>query len=134
MQQSYPPYGQQMPPQANAQYQQVGAQHALQSAYYPYHDQYYYQYGAPEYGYPPQGPAIQPSPSTGVSSWFDFSNSGYVKGFLIGAGVTLLVTNPTIQNALIKGTVKLWSFFQGGVEEVKEKIQDIKAEMGQEKE
>ncbi|PIE68766.1 MAG: hypothetical protein CSA21_05730 [Deltaproteobacteria bacterium] len=73
-----------------------------------------------------------PAPATGVNSWLDFSNAGYVKGLVLGAGATLLLTNPTVQKAVVRSTVKLWSFIQGGVEEVKEQFHDIKAEMGQE--
>jgi hypothetical protein len=76
-------------------------------------------------------PQAAPAP-TGVASWFDFSNSGYLKGFLAGAGATLLLTNSTVQKALVRGTVKAWSFVQGGMEEVKEQFQDVKAEMSQE--
>jgi hypothetical protein len=84
-----------------------------------------------DYNYGAVSPGV---PDSGVGSWFQFSNSGYLKGFLIGAGATLLITNPTVQKTLVRGTVKLWSFLQGGVEEVKEQFRDIKAEMSQEKE
>jgi hypothetical protein len=87
----------------------------------------YYQYGANDYGYLPVPTA------DGVRSWFDFSDSCYMKGLLLGAGVTVLLTNASVQKALVRGTVKLWSFVQGGVEEVKEQFQDIKAEMSQKK-
>lgn len=87
--------------------------------------------GAVEYGYG-AGIPVAPAPASGIGSWFDFSSSGYLKGFLIGAGATLLLTNSTIQKALIRGTVKAWSFVQGGMEEVKEQFQDVKAEMSQE--
>jgi len=69
---------------------------------------------------------------SGFISWFEFSNSGYLKGFFVGAGATLLLTNPGVQKAMIRGGVKLWSLFQGGVEEVKEQVKDVKAEMSQE--
>jgi len=64
-----------------------------------------------------------------VKSWFDFSNANYAKGFVIGAGVALVLANPAVQKAIVSGAVKLWSGVQGGVEEVKERIHDIKAEM-----
>ncbi len=70
-------------------------------------------------------------PQNTSSGWLAFSNDSYLKGFLAGAGVTFLLTNKTLQKAIIKGTVKLWTTIQGGVEEVKEQIQDVKAEMGQ---
>jgi hypothetical protein len=94
----------------------------------------YYQqqaYGDP--GRLSQPPAAIPGPATGVTAWFDFSNSGYLKGLLVGAGIALLVTNPAIQRMLIAGSVKLWSSFQGGIEEVKEQVRDIQAEMSQKK-
>jgi len=69
----------------------------------------------------------------GLGSWFEFSHPGYLKGFFIGAGATLILTNPSVQKALVRGAVKLWSFIQGGVEEVKEQFRDVNAEMSQEK-
>jgi hypothetical protein len=76
------------------------------------------------YGYEAEGPY-------GLESWFNFRNTGYLKGFAVGAGVALVLTNSAVQKALVAGAVKLWSAVQGGVEEVKEQIQDIKAEMSQ---
>jgi hypothetical protein len=72
-------------------------------------------------------------PAGGMGSWFEFSHPGYLKGFFIGAGATLILTNPSVQKALVRGAVKLWSFIQGGVEEVKEQFRDVNAEMSQEK-
>ena len=54
---------------------------------------------------------------------------GYAKGLLLGAAATYLLTNPKVQKAVVKGAVALWSSVQGSVEEVKEQIEDIKAEM-----
>jgi hypothetical protein len=34
-----------------------------------------------------------------------------------------------VRQAIISGAVKVWSAVQGGVEEVKEQIQDVKAEL-----
>ncbi|TWI75669.1 hypothetical protein LZ24_00722 [Desulfobotulus alkaliphilus] len=76
------------------------------------------------YYYPPQAPGT-------FESWVDFRNSGYLKGFVVGAAAALVLTNPTIQKALVGGVVKIWSAVQGGVEEVKEQIHDIRAEMSQ---
>ena len=88
---------------------------------------YAYGYDGTEYGY-----SQQMVPQTGLGSWFEFSNSCYLKGLFVGAGVTLLLTNPTVQKMLMRGIVKVWSTVQGGVEEVKEQFRDIKAEMSQE--
>ena len=90
-----------------------------------------YQNSAFRPAYPYQEANLQPYSSTGIAGWFEFSNSRYLKGFLIGAGVTFLATNPGVQKAIVKGAVKLWSLVQGGVEEVKEQIHDIQAEISQ---
>lgn len=79
--------------------------------------------GVPE---PPAGP-LGP---VGVPSWFDFSGTSYLKGFLIGAAVTVAVTHPAVRGMLVRGGVRLWTTLQGGLEEIKEQVQDVKAEMG----
>lgn len=92
---------------------------------------YDYNFGYPGYQQPsgysyPAG--YQPAASP-WSGWLDFKNPNYLKGVLLAAGVTLLVTNPTVQKAVVKGLAKAWSSLQYGVEEVKEQINDIRAEM-----
>lgn len=88
-------------------------------------------HGASEWDYPAAG-SISPAASPAFGGgWFDFSNGCYLKGFALGAGITLLLTNSSVQKALVKGVVKVWSIVQGGVEEVKETFQDVKAEMSQ---
>ena len=79
--------------------------------------------------YPVYDPALAPQPTTTLQSWFNFHNSGYLKGFVVGAGVALVLGNPTIQRTLVAGAVKLWTGVQGGMEEIKEHVKDIKAEM-----
>jgi hypothetical protein len=71
---------------------------------------------------------IPTAPTSTLGSWFDYSNPSYIKGLVLGAGVTLLVTNQTVQNAVIKGTVAAWTAVVGGIEEIKEKVRDAKAE------
>ncbi len=73
--------------------------------------------------------AAQPNQPGAVQSWVNFQNSTYVKGFVVGAGLALVLANPTVQKALVSGAVKLWTSMQGGVEEIKERVQDIRAEM-----
>jgi len=94
----------------------------------PHDLQYYQQQTANQTSVyaPPQAPA----PS--VSTWFDFSNPSYLKGFMVAAGITFVATNPYVRQSLIKGTLKIWNFLQGSVEEIKEQVQDVKAEMSQE--
>ena len=67
--------------------------------------------------------------SSWTQGWVAFQEPEYIKGLVLGAGLAYLLTNPTIQKALVKGAVTLWTSVQGGFEEVKEQIQDIKSEM-----
>jgi hypothetical protein len=85
------------------------------------------QYAAyPHYGHPaPQYYAAQ-QPS---SSFFNFASDRFLKGLLIGAAATYLLTNESVQQAAIKGAVKAWTMVQGGVEELKERFQDAEAEL-----
>lgn len=71
-----------------------------------------------------------PTEST-LGDWFNFRDSTYLKGFALGAGIALVASNPTVQKAVISGAVKAWAAVQGGFEEVKEQIQDAKAELSQ---
>lgn len=72
---------------------------------------------------------VQNQQPTGLESWFHFRNPSYSKGFIVGAGIALVLANPAVQRAMVAGAVKLWSGMQGGVEEIKERVKDIKAEM-----
>lgn len=58
----------------------------------------------------------------------DVQNSNFWKGALLGAAVTLLVTNESVQKGVIKTVSKLTAAAQCGVEEMKEKFEDAKAE------
>ncbi len=107
--------------------------HLANMAYDPYGGYYYYYYDpqgyAQQYATGDAYAMAQSQAQSPVGSWFNYKDSSYLKGFLVGAGVALVLANPTVQKALISGTVKCWNALQGGVEEVKEKVKDIKAEM-----
>lgn len=95
------------------------------------------QYGTAYAVTSPQAPAqagtgTPAAADTGVTSWINFSSGDYLKGVAVGAGVVLVATNPTVQKAVVSGAVKLWAALQGGVEELKEQVQDAKAELSQE--
>jgi Na+/H+-translocating membrane pyrophosphatase len=102
---------------------------------YPQYPQYPYYPAGGQYQVDPSGYSSQATgayPQAQVSwtqGWFAVTDPGYLKGALLGAAVTYLLTNPKVQRAMVKGVVTLWTTVQGGVEEVKEQIQDIKAEM-----
>jgi hypothetical protein len=79
----------------------------------------YYQGAAPH-------PQVQYQAQT---PFFNFSNDRFLKGLLIGAAATYLLTNESVQRGAIKGAVKVWSMLQGGVEEIKERFHDAEAEI-----
>jgi hypothetical protein len=111
----------------------LGTGHTMPAASYRQHpvNQYPAPHGPYSHDIDRSSPGTDPQ-SSQFGSWFDFSSAGYLKGLLAGAGITLLLTNTSVQKVLIRGTVKVWSTFQGGVEEVKEQFKDVKAEMSQE--
>ena len=107
------PYAQQ--PQAAA-YTQDPAQ-AQSVAYVPVYPQ----------GYAAQ--QIQPEPA--VSSVFSLNptSAEFWKGAAIGAGVTFLVTNESVQKAVVKTFSRVMAGASAGIEEMKEKYEDAKAEV-----
>jgi hypothetical protein len=58
----------------------------------------------------------------------DMRDNQFWKGMLIGAAVTLLVTNETVQKGVVKAIAKATAAAQSGIEEMKEKFEDAKAE------
>jgi hypothetical protein len=78
--------------------------------------------------YPQQYAANQP-PNNGLSSFFNFRDERFLKGALVGAAATFLLTNGNVQKNAINSIVKVWSMFQGGLEEVKERFRDAEAEI-----
>ena len=80
---------------------------------------------------PQQATVPAATQDSAVTSWFNFTNLDYLKGLVLGAGVALVATNPTVQKAVVSGAVKTWAAIQGGVEELKEQVQDAKAELSQ---
>ncbi len=73
-----------------------------------------------------QAAAAQPG---AVQSWFNVNDTSYLKGAVVGAAVALLAANPTVQKAIVSASVKVWTAMRGGMEELKEHVQDIKAEI-----
>lgn len=57
-----------------------------------------------------------------------FFNNDFLKGALIGAGVAFLLTNKTTQKAIFQGFSKGSELVQAGIEELKERIEDAKAQ------
>ncbi len=58
-----------------------------------------------------------------------FNNGDFVKGALIGAAITFLLTNKGAQESLMKAASKGTELFQAGMEELKERYEDARASM-----
>ncbi len=57
-----------------------------------------------------------------------------LKGALIGAAATYILTNEDVQKKIFKSFAKLSELTTGGVEEMKERFEDAKAEVEAERE
>ena len=107
---------------------------------------------APHTGVPVHDPASQqysgamvngPGAAYGVTTYMpayppqstflglNFQDQQLWKGVILGAGITFLLTNDNVQKSVIKGAAKLYGLVQGGVQEIKEKFEDVQAEMRQ---
>lgn len=84
--------------------------------------------GAPygPWAWPAAYPPPAPQPAASAPGLF---NDRFLKGLLLGAAATYLITNEQVQRAAIKGTVRLWTLLQGGIEELKERFRDAEAEL-----
>lgn len=69
-----------------------------------------------------------PPPAANASN----GTGDFIKGALIGAAVTYLITNDKVQSALFKTAAKTTQLFQVGMEEIKERFEDAKAEVAAE--
>lgn len=67
------------------------------------------------------------NPVTPIKS--GFNNGDFIKGALIGAAVTYLLTNKNAQQGIMKAASKGSEFFQAGMEELKERYEDARAQM-----
>jgi hypothetical protein len=76
--------------------------------------------------------ADQINQSSFTSGWLAFSEPSYLRGFLLAAGIAFAVSSPKIREIVSTGAIKTWAALQGGVEEFKEKIHDVRAEMSRE--
>ena len=58
-----------------------------------------------------------------------FNNGDFIKGALIGALATYLLTNKNAQETIMKTVGKGSELFSAGIEELKERYEDTKAQM-----
>ncbi|WP_191337662.1 YtxH domain-containing protein [Helicobacter pullorum] len=69
--------------------------------------------------------------SNGILNVFGDQNTqkDFIKGALIGAVATFILTNENAQRAIFKGFAKVSGLFEAGIEELKERYEDAKAEV-----
>lgn len=60
----------------------------------------------------------------------DNAQKDFLKGALIGALATFILTNENAQRVIFKGFAKVSSLLESGIEELKERYEDAKAEVG----
>lgn len=133
-QQAYQPpyqhqYHQQQPPYYPPNYYQAAPQYyqAPQQYYAPPHAPYYQPQANPMHNHPNYN--LYNQVSSGLSGFLDFKDERFIKGAIVGAAATFLLTNDSMQKNAVKSVVKIWSLFQGGVEEMKERFRDAEAEL-----
>ncbi|MFY4787698.1 YtxH domain-containing protein [Aliarcobacter butzleri] len=68
-------------------------------------------------------------PTNNPTTQNGFLNGDFVKGALIGATVTYLLTNKNAQETIFKVFGKGSELFSAGIEELKERYEDAKAQM-----
>lgn len=75
--------------------------------------------------------STQANTTSALSSFFNSGNSqqDFLKGAFIGAVATFILTNKDAQKAIFKGFAKISSLFEMGIEELKERYEDAKAEV-----
>ncbi|MFG1480563.1 hypothetical protein V5F53_18185 [Xanthobacter sp. V4C-4] len=70
------------------------------------------------------------APRAGAFNWHQHpAADSLIKGLAVGAGAAYLLTNETAQRTILRTAVQIWSFLQGGVEELKERLHDAEAEV-----
>lgn len=79
-------------------------------------------------GHPPEI-AEEISTPSGPASFFQLDNDSFWKGILVGSLATLLLTNSTVKKGIMKTIIKASASVKGGVEELKEQLADVEAEV-----
>lgn len=94
-------------------------------------------YYVPGMGYPPaywqQPPAVNPPGMQPAAPAKDDDNRRFVKGVLLGAAATYLLTNERVQHTLFRAVARVWTGMRFGMEEVRERYQDAQAEVESER-
>jgi len=77
------------------------------------------------YAVPVTAPVEPPTSFLGLN----LEDGQFWKGALLGAAVALLLTNESVQKGVVKTVSRLTAAAQSGIEELKEKFEDAKAEV-----
>ncbi len=99
----------------------------------PQNYEYYNQYATQQYPVQeviPEQQAVELQKKSSLKSWFDFTDKNYIKGLLTGAGVAVVLGHPKVRKAIISGAVSTWDAVSCGFEELKEQVEDVRAEKG----
>ncbi|WP_169763943.1 YtxH domain-containing protein [Campylobacter mucosalis] len=59
----------------------------------------------------------------------NFNAAGFVKGLVVGGIAAYVLTNPKAQECLFKAIIKGGELINAGIEELKERFEDVKAEL-----
>ena len=72
---------------------------------------------------------LQNSQQGTIPTQSTFTSGDFIKGALLGAAVTYLLTNKNAQESIFKAFGKGSELFSAGIEELKERYEDAKAQM-----
>lgn len=73
--------------------------------------------------------SVNPLNTQPLSSASGFNSGDFIKGALLGAALTYLLTNKAAQETALKAFGKGSELFTAGIEELKERYEDMKAQM-----
>jgi hypothetical protein len=63
----------------------------------------------------------------------NFNTAGFVKGLVLGGIAAYVLTNPKAQECVFKAIIKGGELINAGIEELKERFEDVKAELDSQK-
>ena len=63
----------------------------------------------------------------------NFNAAGFVKGLVLGGIAAYVLTNPKAQECVFKAIIKGGELINAGIEELKERFEDVKAELDSQK-
>lgn len=83
----------------------------------------------PEYLYNPYTGMWEPNPAAMPAPRVNNSRTHLLTGLVAGAAITYLLTNRNVQQGISNTATKAWGTVRGEMEELKERIADLQAEV-----